>query len=495
MAVQQIERKRIDFLFVINQKYPLQKLARLILKKGESAVVLSTHYLFKFEKELLQKTNGRIQIFYFAELIDEKEMDTCDNDASKEIRLKSVPLQFRIERFMDFSTRRKNEIVYAKLLNSFKFENICFVSQLGIHSKFWLQRGATELALLDYRFLLFVSAICRKVAFVLKNAVYLFSTEFFYIAQHSGRAFVFVKEPKRIQLTSELKKRSYKPIKYFRFMARKSFILQRALQSAFGNNYSIVSTIHSFSPDLTAIAPVYLVQDGYLPSNYNYTSLDAYEGCFFVPRDPFGKEWFQKHGKTIANLPFIRQTTITVPQEMPVHEIATVVLALGHGGDWSALINRSDTDILVEKFISVAALFPKLKFIIRPHPTMVHPSHEGPNSLYRIRKAICFAFLENLFVSDLSLNEDLQRGDIFVSEYSDVLLSALQIGKIGLFTNFTQRRSFMEAFTQFGFAIARSTEELVATIKTIKEHTKEMQENYRQCLIRLKEHYEKCMIQ
>jgi hypothetical protein len=60
-----------------------------------------------------------------------------------------------------------------------------------------------------------------------------------------------------------------------------------------------------------------------------------------------------------------------------------------------------------------------------------------------------------------SLDVDLEEGDIFVSEYSNVLIEAWKRGKIGLSANLTGRRSFMQSYNDLGFPSVESAQALV----------------------------------
>jgi hypothetical protein len=143
---------------------------------------------------------------------------------------------------------------------------------------------------------------------------------------------------------------------------------------------------------------------------------------------------------------------------------------LNHAGDWTALINRSDTDILIEAFVNLAKQNRNLNFIIRCHPTMIHPLHEGINSINRIKEFIEWVNLKNLSVSTASLSEDISRGDLFISEYSQVLIDILQNGKLGIIANLTNRRSFMIDYESIGFLNVNSSANLNSLLQNILNH-------------------------
>lgn len=171
--------------------------------------------------------------------------------------------------------------------------------------------------------------------------------------------------------------------------------------------------------------------------------------------DPLSVDWFTVHSCSVhPPPPFIEVPAMSPPAYTLMR--GTVLLALNHAGDWSSLINRSDTDVLVEVFCEMAARFPALTFVVRPHPTMSTEAHEGERSRERLVSFVTSASLPNLRISSSSLEEDLMSCDAVVSEYSQVLIDALLAGKLGLIANLTGRRSFMCDYEGLGFSCADS---------------------------------------
>jgi len=136
-----------------------------------------------------------------------------------------------------------------------------------------------------------------------------------------------------------------------------------------------------------------------------------------------------------------------------------VLVALNHAGDWTAVINRSDTDDLVVVAVELARRSPDVVFRVRLHPTMNHPAHEGVRSSHRMTEFVRGVNLANLHVSTQPLDEDLRWCDLCLSEYSQVLLDALRSGKLGLSLNVTKRRSFMQDYTDVGFFHAENLDD------------------------------------
>jgi hypothetical protein len=128
------------------------------------------------------------------------------------------------------------------------------------------------------------------------------------------------------------------------------------------------------------------------------------------------------------------------------------------------LINRSDTDALVAAFAELARVRRDINFVLRLHPTMATPAHEGVHSIERVRRFVEDLRLPNLVVSNASLEEDLARAELYLSEYSQVLIDAWRGGRLGVAINLTGRRSFMADYERFGFPAASSIAELHSLI-------------------------------
>jgi hypothetical protein len=229
----------------------------------------------------------------------------------------------------------------------------------------------------------------------------------------------------------------------------------------------IAATIHDYWPALHDLGrPVRIFTDGYLPTNYSRSYLDGYGEAEFVAADPFSGQWLQMHGRTVVPPPgFISPPAWAPLPATPI--IRTVVCLLNHTGDWSALVNRSDTDTLAATFIDLAAATPEIAFVLRPHPGMEHPDHEGAGGIQRLAGLVHQSELRNLTCSTGPLAADLARGDLFISEYSATLLDAWRTGKPGIIVNVTGRRSFMVDFAGLGFPQAGSLSELSALLATV----------------------------
>jgi len=224
-----------------------------------------------------------------------------------------------------------------------------------------------------------------------------------------------------------------------------------------------VSPVHDYVPSLAN--PTFILQDGHLPRDYTKSALACYPlSDRLVPSNPFSEKWIRDgklQPKIIADF---SDPNFALPV-IKSQNHRNVLLALNHAGDWSPFIHRSDTDRIIVEFIELAAKNPDIQFRIRPHPTMVHPSHEGPGSLERIANEVDNAGLQNLNNSNSGLQEDLDWAGVVISEYSQVLLDAWRLGKLGIIFNPTGRRSFLREYEELGFPSTRSAFELAQMIR------------------------------
>lgn len=446
----------VDALFVLNQDARMKDVARVCRAGGHERIfILTTHRLFDAERRHIEQLIGsNVRASAFADWLDDAVMEQCDDRASAallpQLGRDCVRRNYAV-RFSALSLYFKNAAVCGALRRRFRWDSTYYAAGLGVSHRFWREQGAVRLpwpkpsratpclpaaALRVLAFLRFMSRTTRLHRIMDGRQEYLFTS-----VRRLPIAPGIRPEPIRLKplqkLIAALRLRTMTP--------------SRILLGAGGDDAVIATTIHDYSADLADGAPVRVFVDGFHPSNYPRTYLDQYGPATFVSYDPLSAGWFARFGRTVVSPPpFLLVAAVAPPSA--AHRPKTVVLALNHAGDWTALINRSDTDILVEHFCDAARGFPELDFVVRPHPTMDHPAHEGRASRRRLEAYVRSLALPNLVVSDCTFDQDLERGDLFVSEYSQVLIDAIRRGKLAVIANFTGRRSFMVDYEAYGFA-------------------------------------------
>ena len=149
------------------------------------------------------------------------------------------------------------------------------------------------------------------------------------------------------------------------------------------------------------------------------------------------------------------------------NKINKVLIATSGSGDWTALKNRSDDDILLQTFIEVAKYFPTIEFVYRCHPTWIHPEHVGVNSISRASEYVDKCSLNNFkissnipvetldnFILSLSrstLEDDMKDCDVVFGEHSVSMIDAGFRGIPFCAVNVTKRRSLFQSMVDLGF--------------------------------------------
>jgi hypothetical protein len=452
-------KERYDALFVINQDQSPDSLVTLCKQnRFQSLVFLTTHHLFPFEKQVLKKVSADVKILTFSDLLTENDMCTCDEIATQILQAEEGErVKDYANRFYSLSRKEKNRIVQEKILELYQFSNIYYLPGLGIDEIIWSNFG---------RSLKIPGSPVFKVSqkiFSLGNRIYSKVTRInekreISLIQNDGKTYVFLSQLKRLRIISNIKVQT---------VIKKNSEFEK-FQHIPDNETIFCTTIHDYGSNRQNLSGKLLVfQDGYIPSNYPRSYIDMFTDSSFVVRTMYDEMWFKTYSKkTIKPPAFIEREFFISCSPVPKKHI---LIPLNHAGDWTSLINRSDTDLLVAAIQKIAQKFPQFHFRIRTHPTMNHPAHEGIHSSLRIEQFVRSAHLDNLTTSDQSLNEDIAWADVCLSEYSQVLLDALRMGKIGMSVNLTRRRSFMQDYTDIGFFHATNIEEAITILQEIMD--------------------------
>lgn len=476
-----------DALFTINQDCDLEHLINVCTENNyEKVLILTTHYFFQNEREIIKKAlSNNAKIITFADLLSDDEMVECDDTATQKLLSSVLTEEQKINYtnlFMDLSLLLKNKKVIEKINSKYKINRIYCSDGLGIVYDEWKNYGAKPLISYDENNPSLISVDNAKDDE--KNREKTIKAT---IVEHNNCSYVFFGSIKRLRINQEATIYNIE-VKYNDFISAnpdensQSHILNRFLDTLSQNDHKIFvgTTIHEYDYLFLRYLnkPIKIFIDGYHPSNYSRSYLDSYfKGEFFI-RDMFDIQWFQKHENKALKPPgFIIPGKKNLITEDKLKEIKNVFLMLNHAGDWSSLINRSDTDILIENFCRLATKFADINFIVRPHPTMAHQAHEGINSINRIKDYVEWLNLPNLNISNSKLEQEMEIGDLFISEYSQVLLDVFNIGKLGIIANFTGRRSYMEDYEKLGFLSVDSFEQFEQLITSIIKNP------YQFCLI------------
>jgi hypothetical protein len=458
-------RQRIDALLAVHQDVPLSCIVDRC-REFVSVVVLTTHKLFPTEAAELRACSTRVELLTFAELLDDLALVACDERATRDLEAHRCAPGYDAL-FRAASLAAKNEAAHRALEARYAFQRVFYSNGLGVSGEYWAANGGITL---DDAATPSVLARARELASNVRAELSPLSP----VTIVDDR-YVFFGSTKRLHIRPGTSTRLLVlrvPVAAMRVPRFAAAAIARRIERHAGHEWQPCTTIHEYRQSFSSLAgalgrELLIVVDGYHPSNYPRAYLDMYRsGAFVAPALPSAR-WFEQFGRRVLPpLPFQRSEQFALCE---AHPVRTVLLVMNHAGDWTALINRSDTDVLVEAFTELARARRDLRFILRLHPTMATPQHEGVDSIERVRRFVAGLRLENLEVSRATLDEDLARAELYLSEYSQVLIDAWRSGRVGVAVNLTQRRSFMADYERFGFPHASTVAELGSMFDGVTE--------------------------
>lgn len=445
-------------ILIINQDVSVVALRSIVEEFSlHHLLVVSTHQLYPSEFAALANLTPTVDMMTFADLLSDREMAACDETARQVLasELETNGRRHYSRAFMASSRRIKNEKVLAKVRDRLPDARLFHQDGLGIDGSVW--QSARSMAIAPPSGPVKSHTLFQRLRRATGGEIYLVSQE------STGKLALFFGSIRRIVLANKIHvQRIAWPLDWeLTPPAVNAAAIFCTLRTRGIRKLPLVyTTIHQYSLGMSKLAEalggqLHIIADGHHPSNYPASYIEMFGSGNFVASNPLSAGWLLAHGRQVLPGHWF-QADPEFRQCTSLDKVRLVMLALNHAGDWSALIERSDTDRLVLAFIELARGRPELEFVIRTHPTMSTPDHEGENALLRITALLADARLPNLSLSSLSLEEDLQRGDLYLSEYSQVLIDAWARGKLGAAVNLTRRRSFMTDYEALGFLAANS---------------------------------------
>ena len=239
------------------------------------------------------------------------------------------------------------------------------------------------------------------------------------------------------------------------------------------------------------------IQDGYLPPNYTDYSYDFIpQNVSYYAWDVLGTKLFQNRNLPVSLIPFRKK--LYMPEPKFPRQVKHILIVASGSGDWTALKNRSDDDIMVYAFAQMAKRFPEIDFVYRCHPTWIHPLNVGVHAIARVQEYFAWLNLPNLHVSAhipiqtagegefkltfprSSLEEDLAKADFVFGEHSISMVDAAFLQIPFASVNLTKRRNFFCGITDMGFPACNSMEDIANLLAKITDDR--FQKNYLQAV-------------
>lgn len=448
-----IDLSACDALMVINHQTPIEALVSRVRSGGQRCVlVLASQFLFPRERVTLERVMAPTSVILssIAEWFSDDELAACDAATTDELRSRRPRWALYAERFEQMAASRKTALLLVALRRAGLRASVKIWSAdgLGVCGSAWRSAGAAGLPpgpgwrgrlrrSLPGQALAYFDAITGRLPRRVSRL------------RDGEDTYVFPASLRRLALAPGF--------------APETLELSEAVASGNGSTFLAVG-LHDYSPKFGRQGlPVRIFVDGYLPPNYPRTYLDAYGDVEFVCTEPISAGWLRAGGSRLAPVPRFLASGEFVPAVAP-RAVRTVVFLLGHAGNWTSLVNRSDNDLLVYAALELAKAQPGSRIILRLHPSMEHPRHEGVGAVARLRGVVAAVNPGNVEFSSAALSEDLARGDLLVAEYSAALIEAWRRGRLGIALNPTRRRSFMRDFEQLGFAHASGIPEFLSMV-------------------------------
>ena len=459
-----------------------EQLSKIIVMDG--VIFLTTHFLFENERELLDSLFNNCEYKTFADFLTDEEMESCDTDSYKP--------GIEYQNYLAELRKKKNVIVAEKILSAYAPEYKYILSDdLGIDYNVWKSRGFKQI-IGEYYYgnfnlenginirssiknIVYTNKILKKIYSLLKKNKLVHIPEEVYVGYYSNRKYVFLGKLNRIEYRLNIN------------FKQSEDECTRLNKGKFETKdvCTYMTTWHEHGKCNVPDDEKYEVrwtQDGYLPPNYSH------KDYFFKPNnvkyycwDELGTQLFKNQGLPYEMIPFRKK--LYLPKPVFPTKVKSVLVVASGSGDWTALKNRSDDDIMVDAFVQMAKRFPDINFTYRCHPTWVHPLNVGVNSINRVAEYFKWLNLPNLTLSSnipiskgedfqlsysrSSLDEDLKIADIVFGEHSISMIDAAFKGIPFASVNITKRRNFFVGINQLGFKTCDSHNEIADVIKSV----------------------------
>lgn len=482
-----LQKKKNVFIFSQNLKlYSIEKFKNI--GKNKQNIFLTPHYLFPNEKEYLKNIFGDCIFRSFADYLTDEEMASCDIEAYKCSDSDYAEYLRKIKEF-------KNNIVLNNISKEFKqYRGYILSNDIGIDIDVW-KNAKFEYIKGEYYYP-FPKTFKEKMDNLFRknfHSIYKIFEKpeekvFFddvYVSEYNNKKIIFLGKMHRIDYRLNLKfvKSKDEAIKYNKceFYTKDECQYWTTWHEHFKCNV----------PDEEQY-DVRWIQDGYLPSNYTDFSF-----CFkdknvqYYAWDIMGTKLFKNKNLPVSLIPERKKIYMPVP-EFP-EKIKNVLVVASGSGDWTALKNRSDDDLLVYAFSKLAEKYPEINFTYRCHPTWVHPDNVGVNSINRVAQYYDSLNLPNLKLSTnipanknvnnfqmtfqrSSLEEDLKNADIVFGEHSISMIDAAFKNIPFASVNLSNRRDFYSDISEMGFLHCESIKDIENIIENLSDS--ELQKKY-----------------
>lgn len=470
-------------IYVLTQNVKIESLRRIkgLSKSNETNVFLTTNFLFENERKYISNLFDNVVFRTFADYLKDDEMQRIDIESYKKGMNQSE--------YIDLIRRNKNELVKNKVFMEFpSYRGYILSKNLGVDNTVWEDSGFKYVKCEYYsperlsikeriKQILFKNKKIRNFVRSLKNnknRQIKISENDLKIGWYEGKKYIFLGRLNRIDYRLDLElsesKEDVDNINNGIFEEKEKCTYVVTWHEHF--EYTL--------PDNDSIS-VRWAQDGYLPPNYSHYDYEFKpDNVVYYCWDKLGTYLFKNKNLPYEIIPFRKK--LYIPSPVFPSKIQNVLIVASGSGDWTALKNRSDDDIMVDAFAQMAKKFKDIQFTYRCHPTWVHPNNVGVNAINRVNEYFESLSLPNLKLSSntplanenkrfmlsfsrSSLDEDLKNADFVFGEHSISMVDAAFKGVPFCSVNLTNRRNFFVGMNDLGFPSCRSHYEIEEMLK------------------------------
>ncbi|WP_405340582.1 hypothetical protein [Fibrobacter sp.] len=489
----------MDNIIVITQNVVLESLSALrSLLVGKETLIVSTQFVFENETEIIDKALGiKCNYINFAKLLSDAERQKCDEEAF-------VPPPHNLGAYYAKIKELKNERIIKNLLAQYPCSNrILVCDDLGIEDSIWLQNGFVKSECRYYH----VADCCpcpksrlNRVFGIIRSQLNFVKGIFksdIWKSKSNGIKYLFFGSLNRIGYRIDLRWMKTSKLENLKYVAE--FYSIRLFNFMPKNKTIRMTSLHEDSHWNLPDHPNFntkKIQDGYLPPNYPSKYLYYFgPGTEFYTWDVMGQNTFKYHELKSCVMPVRKK--LYLPEAKYPSKVKKVLCVASGAGDWTAIKNRSDEDMMMWLFGKVAAMFPDIEFVYRCHPVWVHPQHQGVNSINRAATYFDYLNLPNLKLSGnmpntmqngqfvlsykrSSFEDDLKDVDVVFGEHSVSMIDAGFKGIIFCSCNVTGHRNYFEDMTKLGFPHCESIDEISNLLKSV--NTQAFKDKYEQAI-------------
>lgn len=475
----------MDNIVLISQNVKLPSLDRLkpVLDGELEITFVSTQFLFENERELIDSIFGiNCKYLTFADLLSDEERERCDKDAfNPEKQGQDVFAYYEDIKIL------KNQRIIDNLLKGRDYKNkIIVCDDLGIYAPIWIEKGFKQ-ANCEY----FHTPTQRNTNIIFKTfkniAMFfllpLWKIKKYYktrisVAYKGDIRYLFYGSLNRIGYRIDLDFKKASKLENIKYILNNWGIVWKNKTirlSSFHEGYHTINDKRELN--------VKLIQDGYLPPNYSSNYLYFYgRNTEFYTWDQIGCNTFIYHNLSHRIMPIRKKYYI--PNPVYPKKVKKILCVASGAGDWTAVKNRSDEDMMIWTFGKIAKMNPDIEIVYRCHPVWIHPLHQGVNSINRAAEYISWLNYSNFKLSGhipsaiqdgkiclsykrSSFEEDLEGVDIVFGEHSIAMIDAAFKGILFSSCNVTGHRNYFEDITKLGFPHCESIEEINSLLKSI----------------------------